>query len=108
MQDSNVFVGECKIWRGPEAFREAIGQLLSYLTWRDTKGALILFIRNTDVTAVIEKAVAEIEAHPCHVRTLPAPGGSARRDFVLHADGDAGQILRLAFLPFALRTPTAG
>jgi hypothetical protein len=33
-------------------------------------------------------------------------GCSSRRDFVLHANGDADQILRLAFLPFARRVPT--
>ena len=100
--DANVFVAECKIWDGPAVVTAALGQLLSYLTWRDTKGALVLFIRNANVTAVIGKAVAAIEAHPCFVRTLPPADGSARRDFILHAEGDDNQLLRLAFMPFAL------
>jgi hypothetical protein len=39
--DRNVFIGECKIWKGPKELLKAIDQLLSYLTWRDTKAALI-------------------------------------------------------------------
>ena len=30
-------------------------QLFSYLVWRDTKAAVLLFIQNVDITAVIEK-----------------------------------------------------
>jgi hypothetical protein len=100
--DAKVFVAECKIWDGPAVVTAALGQLPSYLTWRDTKGALVLFIRNANVTAVIGKAVAAIEAHPCFVRTLPPADGSARWDFILHAEGDENQLLRLAFMPFAL------
>lgn len=102
VNDSNVFIGECKIWHGPAAFREAIDQLLGYLTWRDTKGALLLFIRNADVTSVVEKAVSVIADHPCHVQTHQAADSTARQDFTLHAKGDPRRKLKLALLPFAL------
>ena len=36
------------IWTGPADFSNAISQLLNDLTWRDTKGTLLLFIRNLD------------------------------------------------------------
>jgi hypothetical protein len=101
--DNNVFVAECKIWYSEEEFRKAIDQLLGYLTWRDTKGALLLFVRNRNVTAVITKAVAVIGAHPCLVGTRPVDGGgTARRDFILHAEDDPERQIRLAFMPFAL------
>lgn len=102
VNDASVFVAECKIWDGAKVVTEAISQLLSYLTWRDTKGALLLFIRRTNVTDAIAKAVEAIEAHLCHVRTLAAADGTTRRDFILHAEGDESRLLRLAFLPFAL------
>ena len=38
--------------------------LLSYLVWRDTKAALLLFIRSGETTTIIEKAAAEIRNHP--------------------------------------------
>jgi len=33
----NVFIAECKFWRGPKALKSTIDQLLGYLSWRDTK-----------------------------------------------------------------------
>jgi hypothetical protein len=102
MEGVNVFVGECKIWTGQSDFTEAISQLLNDLTWRDTKGTLLLFIRNLDVTAVISKAVEAIQEHPNHVATRPASDPADRYDFVLHANGDPEKELHLSFLPFAL------
>lgn len=102
MEDTNVFVGECKIWTGSSDFTRAISQLLNDLTWRDTKGTLLLFIRNVDVTAIISKAVKAIQEHPNHVATRPVSDPADRHDFVLHANGDPDKKLHLAFLPFAL------
>lgn len=45
-----VFIAECRWWRGPSKFRSAIDQVLSYLVWRDTKAALVLFIGQPDVS----------------------------------------------------------
>jgi hypothetical protein len=52
VEDRNIFIAECKIWRGPKYLTEAIDQLLSYLTWRDTKTAIIVFNRNKGLSAV--------------------------------------------------------
>lgn len=38
-----AFVAECKVWRGQKEIDEAIDQLAGYLTWRDSKAALIIF-----------------------------------------------------------------
>jgi hypothetical protein len=46
----NIFVAECKFWRGEKQFLETI---LSYLSWRDTKAAIILFNRNKDFSQVL-------------------------------------------------------
>mgnify|MGYP001160571632 FL=1 len=43
-----IFIAECKIWRGKKSLQEAIAQLLSYLTWRDNRVALIVFYKNGD------------------------------------------------------------
>ena len=102
-EDRNVFIAECKIWRGPKTIRDALDQLLTYLTWRDTKAALILFIRSGQPTEIISKAVKEIEDHPNYKRTVAAGEDGERYDFVLHANGDPNREIRLAFLPFALQ-----
>lgn len=51
----NIFIGECKFWTGEKGFLETIDQVLSYLSWRDTKAAILIFNRNKDFSAVLEK-----------------------------------------------------
>jgi hypothetical protein len=102
---SGAWGGLCKIWGGPSTMDEALGQIFKYLVWRDTKAAVLLLIRNKDVTAVIKKAVAKIEAHPNYKRRGPSHTDD-RLDFVMHAQDDAEREIHLALLPFALRTTT--
>lgn len=66
----NIFVAECKFWRGEKAYLATIDQVLSYLSWRDTKTALILFNKNRDFSAVLEKIK---EATPQHPRFKSGP-----------------------------------
>ncbi|QWT22092.1 hypothetical protein KPL74_08805 [Bacillus sp. NP157] len=65
--DDNIFVAECKIWRGEKEFSEAIDQLSGYVSWRDTKTALLVFNRRKDSTSVLGKMDATIQAHPSFV-----------------------------------------
>lgn len=51
-----AFVAECKIWKGQKNFTAAIEQLLGYLTWRDSKTALLIFSRNKDFKGVLQAA----------------------------------------------------
>ena len=39
----NIFVAACKYWHGEKGFLETVDQLLGYLSWRDTKAAVIVF-----------------------------------------------------------------
>ena len=64
-----VFIAECKWWRGPAGFREAIDQLLGYLTWRDTKAALVVFTERKEPTAVARKAREHLQEHAQFKRT---------------------------------------
>ena len=63
----NLFVAEFKIWGGDKRFLATIDQLLSYLTWRDTKAAIVMFNRNAGFTAVVEKMRILIKDHPRYV-----------------------------------------
>ncbi|KAA6342148.1 hypothetical protein EZS27_010073 [termite gut metagenome] len=65
---SNVFVAECKFWHGAVEFQKAISQLLGYLTWRDSKTALILFVRNTDFTNVLRTIREEVKNNDYYVK----------------------------------------
>ena len=62
---TNLFIGECKFWHGASEFSKAINQLFDrYLTWRDSKVALIFFVSNNDFTSVIKTVCTEIVKHP--------------------------------------------
>lgn len=103
VEDRNIFIGECKIWGGPGTIDEALGQIFKYLVWRDTKAAILLFIRNKDITAVITKATQKIEAHPNYKRRGPSRTDD-QLDFVMYAQDDVEREIHLALLPFAFRT----
>jgi hypothetical protein len=103
VNDRNIFIGECKVWSGPKTMDEALDQLLGYLVWRDTKAAILLFIRRKDVTAVIEKAIAKIEEHPYYKRSQPHQSGEEQFQFTMHAQDDIEREIHLTLVPFALR-----
>jgi hypothetical protein len=107
-EDRNVFIGECKFWTGQKAFGKALDQLLGYLVWRDTKGALIVFIKQKDVSTIIEKADAVIREHANFKRASNAEDPERRRDYVLHPTGDPNREIRLAFLPMPIPASARG
>jgi hypothetical protein len=51
----NIFIGECKFWTGEQGYLETLDQVLSYLSWRDTKAAVLVFSRKKDFSAVLQK-----------------------------------------------------
>ncbi len=102
VDDHNIFIGECKIWHGPTTMDDALDQLFRYLVWRDKKAAILLFVRNKDVTAVIQKAIAKIEEHPNHKRSTPRQSDD-EYEFTMHATDDLERDIHLTLIPFALR-----
>jgi hypothetical protein len=59
--NETIFIAECKIWRGKKSLQDAIAQLLSYLTWRDNKTALIIFYKDKNFSTSL-KNIPEIVA----------------------------------------------
>jgi hypothetical protein len=79
----NVFIAECKFWGGQKAFGEAIDQLLGYLTWRDTKSALLIFNKTKDSTSVRQKMHEVLELRAEFRKTLEhKPLGDSRYTLV--------------------------
>jgi hypothetical protein len=68
----NLFIAECKFWEGAKAFGEAIDQLFSYAAWRDTKLALVVFVREKGLTSIIEKAREVLGQHTQFVEVKDA------------------------------------
>jgi len=63
-EGSNVFIAELKYWRGKKSFLDTISQLLGYLTWRDSKAAVVIFVKNKDFSSVLETAKETAPEHP--------------------------------------------
>lgn len=61
---SNLFVAECKFWKGQKSFLLAINQLLGYLTHRDSKTALMMFVDQKEFMEVVETVKESIKDHP--------------------------------------------
>ncbi len=104
-RDGPVFIAQCKIWGGATEFAEAIGQLLGYVVWRDTKIAIVLFVKNRDVTAIIRKATGVLADDPRHKRPGQAIG--EHPVFVLHHPDDTAREVEIALVPVPVpaRTP---
>lgn len=63
VNDRNIFIAECKFWSGEKNFLETISQLLNYLSWRDTKAAILIFNRNQNFSGVIETVQEALPRH---------------------------------------------
>lgn len=59
----NIFIAECKIWRGKKYFEAAIDQLLSYTSWRDTKTAILIFNKNKNFSQVLSHIEPSVISH---------------------------------------------
>lgn len=76
--NSNLFVAECKFWHGPSEFLKAISQLFDrYLTWRDSKAALIIFVTNKDFSNVLSTIRDEVINHEYYVSSNGEKGESS-------------------------------
>lgn len=97
---SNLFVAECKFWRGASELQKAISQLFDrYLTWRDSKTALILFITNKDFTNVIETIKMETPKHPYCLKSTGTRGETSF-SYHFHLPYDKDKIVFLEVIAF--------
>jgi hypothetical protein len=62
-EDKNLFICECKIWSGQEHFTDTIDQLFRYVGWRDTKLAIVMFVGEKGLTAILRKARPTLGDH---------------------------------------------
>lgn len=63
-EGENVFISECAWWNGKKRFSDKISQLNKYLTWRDTKTAVVLFSNNKSPSKVHEQIIEGTKEHP--------------------------------------------
>jgi hypothetical protein len=100
----NLFIGECKFWTGPEGFGATIDQLFRYTGWRDTKLALVIFVREKALTTLLRKAKTAISKHPHFIAWREAAEETELRA-TMHWPGDEERLADLNV--FFVHTPQA-
>ena len=98
-KDENVFIAECKFWSGQAGLHDAINQLLGYVTWRDTKTALIVFSKNKDFSAVLKTVVECVPNHP-NCKSAAKQLGESHFRYVFGQKNDEYRDVHLTVLVF--------
>ena len=86
VNDRNIFVAECAIWRGPAYLAQKIDQLLGYATWRDCKLALLIFNKDRELTKVLSSIRGGLRQHPKFRRELSHRSETEFRFILAHRD----------------------
>ena len=96
-ENENIFIAECKIWKGKQYYLDAITQLIGYLTWRDSKTAIILFVKNKNISSVLNNIEEYTPDHPNFVEYVNNENESWF-NYIFHMDGDTGIKIKTAVL----------
>jgi hypothetical protein len=101
----NIFIAECKFWKGESGFKETLNQLLNYASWRDSRLALIIFNRNTDFSSVLEKVMEAIKCHTQFVSTESENLADAEFTYKVRNTHDTNIIHYVTVLVFNVNVP---
>jgi ElaB/YqjD/DUF883 family membrane-anchored ribosome-binding protein len=98
-EGKNIFIAECKFWEGRKVLKETIDQLLGYVSWRDTKTAIVIFNRNKDLSNVLSQIPPIVKEHSNFKKQLEYKSETGFR-FILHNNDDHNRELYLTILVF--------
>jgi len=100
-EGKNLFVAEFKFWGGEKNLIETIDQLLSYLTWRDTKTAIVVFSKNVGFSAVLGKVREATKSHPNYV-SGPKKLDETSDEYIFSLPQDINRHVTVSVLSFDL------
>jgi hypothetical protein len=103
VKDRNIFIAECKFWGGEKNFLATITQLLDYLSWRDTKTAVLVFNRNRDFSGVLQTIETSLANHP-NLKHGPKKEASSRFRCTFGNPSDPRREVVLTVLAFDVPT----
>ena len=98
-ESSNVFIAELKYWRGKKSFLDTISQLLGYLTWRDSKAAVIIFVKNKEFSPVL-KTVKETAIEHSNYFRFCSEQEEGWYHYKFHINEDQNREVKLAVMLF--------
>jgi hypothetical protein len=97
---TNLFVAECKFWKGEAILQETINQLFNrYLTWRDSKVAIIFFVKNREFSKVLSTIQEGVKKHPYFFRENGFTGESSF-SYLFHFPTDKGKYVFTEIMAF--------
>ena len=99
VEGRNIFIAECKFWKGPQALKETIDQLLGYTSWRDTKTAILLFNRNKNLSVVLAKVPETMAQHSNFERQVEYANETGFR-FIFRQKNDGNRRVMITVLVF--------
>jgi len=100
----NIFIAECKFWKGEKALLETIAQLLGYTSWRDTKTAIVLFNRTKNFSNVLGQIPEVVAKHTNFKKDLGKRGETQFR-YLFHHRDDKNRELTVTVLAFDVPSP---
>jgi hypothetical protein len=92
-QGKPIFTAECKFWSGQKALSETLDQLLGYVTWRDTKTAILIFNKNKNFSQVLEQIQPVLTSHLRFVRFEGKKSETEYRFVISHPNDSARHII---------------
>ncbi|MCF6768574.1 hypothetical protein L3V86_09395 [Thiotrichales bacterium 19S11-10] len=96
-EGSNVFIAECKFWKGKKVFLNTVSQLLGYLSWRDSKAAVIMFVSNKDFSSVLEITKKVVKEHPNYIKLLDSED-ETWFNYIFHLNDDRNRQISMAIM----------
>jgi hypothetical protein len=89
----NIFIAECKFWKGPKSLTNTLDQLLGYATWRDSKLAIVLLHRGQNFTNIVQQVPAILLSHSAVVKQVNFNMESSSRYALRHPDDEDRELL---------------
>ena len=98
---NNIFIGECKLWKGEAYLTNAINQLLeNYVNWRDEKTAILIFNRDVqNFTDLIDKATSTVSKHQLCLKDIGLRNSTSYSYLFMHPN-DANKLIKLELVLF--------
>jgi len=100
VEGKNIFIAECKFWKGEKAYLGTLDQLLSSLRWRDAKIAVLIFNYKANFQAVLGKIRQATPQHPLFKRAEDTPGAETLFRYVFGQPTDESGEASVTVLAF--------
>lgn len=98
---SVVFIAECKYWTGEKGHHETLDQLLGYLTWRDTKTSVVVFVKQKSLSEILVKIKKATAEHPNYLGFVSETAENWF-NYRFHINGDKNREVKVAVQVFHL------